>query len=56
MEEAHNFHNANALAEEALVSAILLAVTIPVFYGAEALITRHPVAPWLVTADLAAHS
>jgi hypothetical protein len=47
--ETHNSHNVKAVAEKALVSAILLAVTIPVFYGAEALITRHPAAPWLVT-------
>lgn len=49
MEEAHNSPIGNAVAEKALVSAILLAVTIPVFYGAETLIARHPVAHWLVT-------
>jgi hypothetical protein len=47
--DAHNSHSVNAVAEKSLVSAILLAVTIPVFYGAEALITRHPVVPWLAT-------
>jgi hypothetical protein len=35
--------------EKALTSAVLLAITIPVFYGAEALMTLHPVAGWLVT-------
>ena len=49
MGEAHNSQNKNVVAEKALVSAILLAITIPVFYGAEVLITRHPVAQWLVT-------
>jgi hypothetical protein len=49
LEQAHNPYDVNTVAEKAMVSAILLAVTIPVFYGTEALITRHQAAPWLVT-------
>jgi hypothetical protein len=49
VEQARNRYGINAVGEKALVSAILLAVTIPVFYGAEALVTRHSAAPWLVT-------
>ena len=49
MEQAHKINDVNAVAEKVLVSAILLAVAIPVFYGAEALSTRHLAAPWLVT-------
>jgi hypothetical protein len=39
----------SALREKALVSAALLAITIPVFYGSEALITRHWPESWLTT-------
>ena len=49
MEQPHNPYDVSAVGEKALVSAILLVVTIPVFYGAEGMIRQHVAAPWLVT-------
>lgn len=49
MEQADKSGGMSAIKEKALVSAVLLAITIPVFYGSEALITRHWPATWLAT-------
>lgn len=49
MEQPRNPNDVNAVGEKALVSAVLLVVTIPVFYGAEGMIRQHVAAPWLVT-------
>jgi hypothetical protein len=50
LEESRNCNGVTAaIAEKALVSTVLLAVTISVFYGAEAMVTRHAAASWLVT-------
>lgn len=49
MEQTDKSGSVSAAAEKAVVSAILLAITLPVFYGSEALITRHWPAAWLET-------
>lgn len=49
MEQPHNPYDLSEVGEKALVSAVLLVVTIPVFYGAEGMIRQHVAAPWLAT-------
>ncbi len=51
MDQTRKTRYINEIAEKAIVSAVLLAITIPVFYGGEALIARRhsDSVPWLIT-------
>src|ERR1700719_1995115 len=49
LDQPHNPYDLSEVGEKALVSAVLLVVTIPVFYGAEGMIRQHVAAPWLAT-------